>query len=95
MLCPQCEHENPTEANFCLNCGTRLAKVCPQCQQVLPPEAKFCMVCGQALTAASSPDSQEAQSTQAEPRPPEPPTPDAERRQLTVMFCDLADSTKR
>ncbi len=25
----------------------------------------------------------------------EPPTPDAERRQLTVMFCDLADSTKR
>ena len=24
----------------------------------------------------------------------EPPTPDAERRQLTVMFCDLADSTK-
>ena len=26
--------------------------------------------------------------------PPEPPTPDAERRQLTVMFCDLADSTR-
>ena len=26
--------------------------------------------------------------------PPEPYTPDAERRQLTVMFCDLVDSTK-
>src|SRR2546428_11208234 len=25
--------------------------------------------------------------------PPEPYTPDAERRQLTVMFCDLVDST--
>src|SRR6516164_1883725 len=23
-----------------------------------------------------------------------PPTPDAERRQLTVMFCDLVDSTR-
>ena len=25
--------------------------------------------------------------------PVAPPTPDAERRQLTVMFCDLVDST--
>jgi len=25
--------------------------------------------------------------------PPEPQSPDAERRQLTVLFCDLADST--
>src|SRR5262249_5735583 len=25
--------------------------------------------------------------------PPAPPSPDAERRQLTVLFCDLADST--
>src|SRR5512132_1989741 len=26
--------------------------------------------------------------------PAEPLTPDAERRQLTVLFCDLADSTR-
>ena len=26
--------------------------------------------------------------------PPAPPSPGAERRQLTVMFCDLVDSTK-
>ena len=37
--------------------------------------------------------SQAAQPAQTEP-PPEPPTPDAERRHLTVMFCDLVDSTK-
>ena len=36
----QCRHENPVEANFCLNCGIRLAHVCPQCQQGLPSEAK-------------------------------------------------------
>ena len=28
-----------------------------------------------------------------EPSPPAPPIPDAERRQLTVLFCDLVDST--
>ncbi len=36
----------------------------------------------------------EAQPTQAEAPLPEPPIPNAERRQLTVMFCDLADSTR-
>jgi class 3 adenylate cyclase/predicted ATPase len=33
-------------------------------------------------------------STQVEPPPTEPQTPEAERRQLTVMFSDLVDSTK-
>jgi class 3 adenylate cyclase/predicted ATPase len=31
--------------------------------------------------------------TQGEATPISPPTPDAERRQLTVLFCDLVDST--
>src|SRR6266436_2971581 len=34
------------------------------------------------------------QSTHVAPRPTEPSPPEAERRQLTVMFCDLVDSTK-
>src|SRR5215475_5070561 len=37
---------------------------------------------------------QEQPSPLVEPRPTAPPSPDAERRQLTVMFCDLVDSTK-
>src|SRR5215831_18210508 len=37
---------------------------------------------------------QQDQPTQVAPRSPVPPSPDAERRQLTVMFCDLVDSTK-
>jgi TOMM system kinase/cyclase fusion protein len=36
---------------------------------------------------------QETQSTQIESLPTESHTPDAERRQLTVMFCDLVSST--
>jgi class 3 adenylate cyclase len=31
---------------------------------------------------------------QGEAAPVAPPTPDAERRQITVMFCDLVESTK-
>src|SRR5712691_268741 len=36
---------------------------------------------------------QEQPSPLVEPRPTAPP-PDAERRQLTVMFCDLVESTQ-
>ena len=46
---------------------------------------------------ASSPQAQDpAEQTDtfsAEPRPPLASAPDAERRQLTVMFCDLQGST--
>src|SRR5262245_16928189 len=37
---------------------------------------------------------QEIQSTPVAPLPSEPHTLEAERRQLTVMFCDLVESTK-
>src|SRR5215831_12116924 len=39
------------------------------------------------------PAAQEQPSSQVAPLPTVPP-PDAERRQLTVMFCDLVESTK-
>src|SRR6516164_3491877 len=53
---------------------------------------------GQAVTSplAQPPQQSSAQHdqpTQIAP-PLEPHTPEAERRQLTVMFCDLVDSTK-
>ena len=51
-----------------------------------------------ALASASPPPvqqviTQQDLSTQLE-SPPAPHSPDAERRQLTVVFCDLVDSTK-
>jgi class 3 adenylate cyclase len=36
---------------------------------------------------------QEQPAPLVEPRPTTPPPPDAERRQLTVLFCDLVEST--
>jgi class 3 adenylate cyclase len=40
-----------------------------------------------------SPATPEVSPAQVGASPVAPPTPDAERRQLTVMFCDLVDST--
>src|SRR5438128_3533131 len=87
MNCPSCRRANLAEARFCLHCGTRLPRVCLQCQSVLPPEARFCMHCGHALVAVSYPLSPPASvSTQ-------PVEHEAERRQLTVLFCDLVGWT--
>src|SRR5215475_5178088 len=43
--------------------------------------------------STQQPAAQQEQPTQTEP-PTEPRSPAAERRQLTVMFCDLVDSTR-
>ena len=53
--CPQCRHENPRDAKFCLECGRRLALSCGACGTELPAGAKFCKECGQAVGAAASP----------------------------------------
>ena len=42
---------------------------------------------------ASQPPAQEVALPQTAPRPVTPSPPEAERRQLTVLFCDLVDST--
>src|SRR5262245_4137699 len=42
------------------------------------------------MPSSATPD---VSPTQGEATRVAPPTPDAERRQLTVMFCDLVDST--
>jgi len=44
-------------------------------------------------TYASPPPTQEAALPQTAPRPVPSSSPEAERRQLTVLFCDLIDST--
>jgi class 3 adenylate cyclase/predicted ATPase len=108
MNCPSCRRVNLAEANFCLHCGTRLPRVCPQCQSVLPPEARFCMSCGHALAAVSyplsPPASDSTQPVAQQERGADQPTlwaaplagssvHEAERRQLTVLFCDLVGST--
>ena len=58
---------------------------CPDCGAQVAADARFCSSCGTKLSAS------------APPPPARHRTSDgmrAERRQLTVMFCDIAGSTK-
>jgi class 3 adenylate cyclase/predicted ATPase len=99
MRCASCGFENEVGAQFCEECGTPLVRTCPSCGREVRPTAKFCSQCGTRLTSQASPP--------AFPQPGQPPahpavpapqltargTSEAERRQLTVMFCDLVGST--
>ena len=46
MKCSKCNHVNPDNAKFCMECGEKLENVCPKCGAKPPSEAKFCMECG-------------------------------------------------
>ena len=84
MRCPNCMAENAVTRRFCAQCGTSLPSPCPACGFENEPVAKFCGGCG---TPIGGP-------TTAKPAAPAAPRADsAERRQLTVMFCDLVGST--
>src|SRR5262249_15202373 len=88
MECPSCGAVNPDGKKFCGDCGTPLPTRCAACGAENPPGKKFCADCGAALTTRASTGAAEAApSLSAEP------TSSAERRQLTVMFCDLVGST--
>jgi class 3 adenylate cyclase len=65
-------------------CGTD----CPTCGSANPDGKNFCGECGAQLPIRGSIVSAGVALT-----PLAPPTPDVERRQLTVMFCDLVGST--
>jgi len=52
MKCTKCGQENPSEALFCMKCGTKLERKCPQCGAEYPEKASFCMKCGLKLAEA-------------------------------------------
>src|SRR5712692_6184483 len=97
MRCPSCAFENPAGMKFCNECGAPLKSRCPQCGFENPPHAKFCGECGTSLrgqfSASAQRDQQMEQAVPVTPRSAGQSPPEAERRQLTVMFCDLVGST--
>jgi len=79
--CPSCRADNPQGNRYCTRCGSALPLDCSACGRSNPPGARFCGGCGTPFDMRATPT----------------PTRDAaagvERRQLTVMFCDLVGST--
>jgi class 3 adenylate cyclase/tetratricopeptide (TPR) repeat protein len=107
MRCQKCSAENPPGAQFCIQCAARLQRRCPQCGFENPREARFCAQCAVAL--ASDDPVADALPTSVQFLPPTKGSsgggrpeaggsqpdraPIGERRYLTVLFCDLVNST--
>src|SRR6516165_11117679 len=86
MRCLSCEHDNRADRRFCAECGAVLAAVCGSCGAANQPGEKFCGGCGARLPTV-------APATGVPTPTPDAAVPAGERRQLTVLFCDLVGST--
>ena len=85
--CIKCQHENHPGSRFCNNCGTNLPITCQQCGTENNTDAKYCMICGTILSISKSRVNIEVPEAQKKEKK------EAERRQLTILFCDLVGST--
>lgn len=96
MKCPNCSHDNPSDASFCQNCGQPLNQGCPSCGMLNVPDAKFCKKCGASLAETSDRlgalqqsapqalrDKMQAASANIE----------GERKPVTILFTDIVGST--
>src|SRR5215813_6697424 len=105
MSCPRCGIENPPGAKFCRGCGLRLDATCPACRHANLPGSRFCNECGHQLVAdALAPSRASPTPTGAPAGAGRAYTPkhladkilkgrsalEGERRQVTVLFADLA-----
>ena len=92
MNCPQCSTPNSPTRRFCGECGGKLVARCEVCQFENEPGVKFCGGCGTRLGGAPA-------SQAPAPPAPVPPAPalleeTGERRQVAVLFADLAGYTR-
>ena len=92
MECPICRAETPDVGKFCTTCGAALPVRCPSCGSANHSSSKFCLDCGQKLSGANS-ETTTKPATQSVASPSTRSNTSAERRQVTVMFCDLVGST--
>ena len=90
MQCPRCHAENREGRRFCGECGFSLASTCPSCGFLNEGSEKFCGGCGAPLTSLTAIAAAQGVATSGATGAG---SLAAERRQLTVMFCDLVGST--
>jgi class 3 adenylate cyclase/tetratricopeptide (TPR) repeat protein len=107
MKCPECQFENPESIKFCGECGAKLEIICPSCNSQNPPKFKFCGECGHHLTklegAPPKDLSFDEKLTKIQRYLPKGLTEkilsqrdriEGERKQVTVMFCDMEGFTQ-
>ncbi len=106
MQCPKCQFENVDGAKFCNECGCKLEISCPECKKSNPPGSKFCNECGQNLISPQEPVEKELSFDEkidkiqrylpkglTEKILSQRDRIEGERKQVTVMFCDMEGFT--
>jgi len=106
MKCPKCQTENPETRKFCRQCGAKLSLPCPQCGCENVPGDRFCGECGHDLSVTPEPMlkplSFDEKLDKIQRYHPGDITEkilaqrgkiEGERRQVTVMFCDVEGFT--
>src|SRR5215472_7710259 len=101
MKCLRCQHENRVVAKFCEECAAPLVRTCANCGAPLSPTAKFCSECAHpaavpAPSMASRFGGTEAYTPRhlAEKILTSKAALEGERKQVTVLFCDIVDSSR-
>ena len=94
MECLNCHAALPEAAKFCNECGTPAPLACPACGSPCRALSNFCPQCGAALAASGAYPTATAQAPPVAQRLQDSASEHAERRQLTVLFCDLVGSTE-
>jgi class 3 adenylate cyclase/predicted ATPase len=94
MLCSTCKTDNPADAAFCEQCGSKLELLCPGCKAPVSPGARFCKKCGIALeappAAAKKSNDVPIQITDT----PAAENIEGERKTVTALFADIKGSTE-
>src|SRR5215469_3669910 len=93
MQCSSCKTDNPPDAAFCEQCGSKLEVVCPVCKTAISPGARFCKKCGAAIVAsapASVKKSFDGPVRIGDVTAHE--TMEGERKTATMLFADIKGS---
>jgi class 3 adenylate cyclase/tetratricopeptide (TPR) repeat protein len=100
MKCPKCQSDNPTESNFCIECGAPMEAHCPKCGAITPAAGKFCKKCGADLRESKpSPAIDYSQPISYTPKHladkilSSRSLMEGERKQVTVLFADVKGFT--
>jgi class 3 adenylate cyclase/predicted ATPase len=88
VQCPSCSVNVPEGSKFCGKCGSALRRSCPNCGHAVPPDNSFCSECGTSVVGGGV-----APSRTQRTAPPTSIGSTTERRQLTIMFCDMVGSS--
>src|SRR5262245_668013 len=90
MPCSVCGSENRKHAKFCAGCGTPLALECARCGSKIAWSNKYCDSCGAAAPTEHADATTATDLVADQPRAVER---FANRRQMSLMSCDLVDSS--